>query len=76
MMLPGDTEADCYNDTNLLGTVSFNNFWAGDALKVLNKIVNTKPELLISILIKNDKNENLSIEEFLEIINKLNIRVN
>ena len=76
LLLPGDTEEDCYNDTNLLGSVSFKNFWAGEALKALNNIVNTSPELLTSILIKNDKGENLSIEGFLDIINKLNIRVN
>ena len=65
ILLPGDTEKDCIKDTNLLGEVSFNTFYGGLGLKALMKMVDKKPELLPSVIIKTDRNETLTVEEFL-----------
>jgi hypothetical protein len=74
-MLPGDTEKDCIKDTNLLGEVSFNTFYAGLGLKALMKMVDKEPEMLLHIKIKSDKNENLSVEEFLTRIQTLKVKL-
>ena len=73
ILMPGDTEADCVNETNLLGESSFEKFYSGSGLKVLMKIVNNRPELLPSITIKTDKGKTLSIEEFLTDIKSLKV---
>jgi len=75
IMLPGDTEKDCIKDTNLLGEVSFNTFYAGLGLKALMKMVDKEPEMLLHIKIKSDKNENLSVEEFLTRIQTLKVKL-
>ena len=74
ILLPGDAEQDCINDTNLLGEVSFNTFYAGAGLKALMKMVDKQPEMLANIRIKSDRNENLSVEEFLTRIQSLKVR--
>jgi hypothetical protein len=74
ILLPGDAEQDCINDTNLLGEVSFNTFYAGAGLKALMKMVDKQPEMLAHIRIKSDRNENLSVEEFLTRIQSLKVR--
>ena len=74
ILLPGDAEQDCINDTNLLGEVSFNTFYAGAGLKALMKMVDKQPEMLAHIRIKSDRNENLSVEEFLTRIQPLKVR--
>lgn len=75
ILLPGDTEQDCINDTNLLGEVSFNAFYAGAGLKALMKMVDRQPEMLVHIRIKTDRNENLSVEEFLTRIQPLKVKI-
>ena len=75
IMLPGDTEKDCIKDTNLLGEVSFNTFYAGLGLKALMKMVDKQPEMLEHIRIKTDRNENLSVEEFLTRIQPLKVKM-
>ena len=74
-MMPGDTEQDAHLETNLLGEDNgFGTFWSGIGLKVLMDLVEMNPGLLDSVSIKTDKNENLTITEFLDKINKLKIR--
>lgn len=75
ILLPGDTEKDCIKDTNLLGEVSFNTFYGGLGLKALMKMVDKEPEMLVHIRIKTDKNENLSVEEFLTRIQPLKVKL-
>jgi hypothetical protein len=75
IMLPGDTEKDCIKDTNLLGEASFNTFYAGLGLKALMKMVDKKPEMLEHIRIKTDRNENLSVEEFLTRMQPLKVKM-
>jgi hypothetical protein len=73
--MPGDTERDASNETNLLGDASFDIFWAGTGLKILMNIVNTEPELLTQCIIIGDNGKKYTVTEFLDNINKLKVRV-
>ena len=53
----------------------FGVFWADQGLKALMNIVETQPDKLTSVKIKTDKNETLTVGEFLEKIEKLKVRV-
>ena len=53
----------------------FGVFWADQGLKALMNIVENNPDRLINIEIKTDKNESLSVGEFLERIEKLKVRI-
>ena len=75
ILLPGDTEKDCIKDTNLLGEASFNTFYAGLGLKALMKMVDRNPELLTHVTIKTDRNETLTVEEFLTRIQPLKVKM-
>jgi len=76
IMMPGDTQEEAKLDTNHLGTASFDVFWAGTGLKILMKMVEEHPEMLSQVTIKTDKNESISVTEFLDRINKLQVRIN
>lgn len=76
LLMPGDTEADVLNEANLLGEASFQVFWAGSALKTLMKMVDSQPELLPLVRIKTNMSvKELTIEQFLTAIGKLQIRM-
>ena len=53
----------------------FGDFWADQGLKALMNIVEKQPDKLTSVKIKTDKNETLTVGEFLEKIEKLKVRV-
>ena len=53
----------------------FGVFWADQGLKALMDVVDKKPELLEYMKIKTDKNETLSVGDFLEKIKKLQVRI-
>lgn len=73
--MPGDSEKDAWLETNLLGEDNgFGVFWSGRGLTSLMGMIDTKPELLGEVVIKTDKNETLTITEFLDGIKKLKIR--
>ena len=76
IMMPGDTEMDAWLDSNLLGESSFKVFWAGQGLGTLMKMVESQPELLEHVTIKTDQNQTLTVTEFLDKIQKLQVRVN
>lgn len=73
ILLPGDTEKDCINDTNLLGESSFSKFYPGLGLTALMKMVDRNPELLTQVTIKTDQGKTLSVEEFLTDIQTLKV---
>ena len=73
LIAPGDTEQDAMNEANLLGEVSFNNFWGGAALQVLMGIVEAEPEVLEILKIVNEKGKTMTIAEFLEQIQPLKV---
>ena len=39
ILLPGDTEADCIKETNILGESSFNTFYGAKGLTALMKMI-------------------------------------
>jgi|TARA_R100001015_G_C4575145_1_gene132560 hypothetical protein len=53
----------------------FGVFWADQGLKALMNIVEKDPDRLTNVIIKTDKNETLTVGEFLERIEKLKVRV-
>ena len=53
----------------------FGVFWADQGLKALMNIVEKNPDRLTNVIIKTDKNETLSVGEFLERIEKLKVRI-
>tara|TARA_R100001126_G_C4882280_1_gene179929 strand:+ start:1240 stop:1470 length:231 start_codon:yes stop_codon:yes gene_type:complete len=66
-------EADSYLT---IGTDNgFGVFWADQGLKALMNIVEKDPDKLVNMEIKTDKNETLSVGEFLERIEKLKVRI-
>tara|TARA_R100000455_G_C6167911_1_gene50528 strand:+ start:87 stop:269 length:183 start_codon:yes stop_codon:yes gene_type:complete len=58
----------------MLGEESFNTFYPSLGLNLLNKIVNTKPELLDSLQIKDEQNKQYTITEFLDKLNDWKIK--
>ena len=74
LLLKGDGERDAMYETNMLGEESFNTFYPSLGLNLLNKIVNTKPELLDSLQIKDEQNKQYTITEFLDKLNDWKIK--
>jgi hypothetical protein len=75
ILLPGDERSYVINDANILGESSFNIFWAGEGLKALMKISDNNPEVLEQVEIITDKSNKLTVAEFLNVIDKLEVRV-
>jgi len=73
ILMPGDKETEL-SDANHLGESSFDTFWSGQGLKVLMKIIQEQPETLGSVIIKTDQNKNITLTQFLDCIEKLNVR--
>ena len=73
ILLPGDTEESVDFSTNILGEVSFKNFWADQGFGILTRLVDKYPDTLDEVIIKDEKSKSYSVEEFLEKIKKLRI---
>ena len=67
--LPGDAPSSISSTNNILGEVSFNNFWAESGFRALQNIVNKYPDVLKDIRIFDDFKKQYSVEEFLDTIN-------
>lgn len=76
IMMPGDTNESTIFESNLLGEVSFKVFWAAQGLNALMKMVDRQPEMLEVVTIKTEKGESISVEQFLERIQNLQVRSN
>ena len=77
ILLPGDTEADAFYDSNVLGEIDIlGTFWVGTGLHALMNISNTHPELLPDIRIITDTNEKLTVDMFLSVISNKKIKYN
>lgn len=74
ILMPNDTEKDTLNEANLLGESSFGSFWPGSGLKVLMTLVQDAPEALLSVKIKSEDGVQYGVGEFLEVLDKLQIR--
>jgi len=73
ILLPDDTEEGVQYSTNVLGESSFKNFWADQGYEILERLVNKYPDTLNEIKIKDEKSKDYTVEEFLDIIEKLNL---
>lgn len=76
LKMPGDTLENLTYESNLLGTDNgFGVFWAGQGMKILLKIVNEEPEALGVLEILTDTGRKYSVTEFMDNIEKLNVRM-
>jgi hypothetical protein len=76
MLFSGDTEDDCINDENQLGDdTGFGVFWAATGFRILQRLVRDRHEALDHMRIINDKREELTIEDFLDLIASRQIRI-
>jgi|TARA_R110000851_G_scaffold5443_1_gene22583 hypothetical protein len=76
ILYPNNTEADTINDVNQLGDENgFGVFWANRGFNILLNAVDQNHEVLGHLIIKDEKGKGYSIEEFLDKIKKLKVRV-
>jgi len=76
ILYPGDTEEAVINDINQLGeNNSFKVFWANTGFKILDKAVNENNPIVEQFRIVTDRGKYISVEEFLDKIKKLKIRI-
>ena len=74
ILYPGDTEEDLINAINQLGEQSFKVFWASTGFNILQNAIKKNLDIIEHFIIKDDKGNLYSIEEFLDKIKKLQIR--
>ena len=75
ILYPGNDEKDTINDINQLGEQSFKVFWAYKGFELLMKAVDQNHFLLKNFVIKDETGKRYSIEEFLDTIKPLKVRV-
>lgn len=75
ILLPGDKKENLHYDSNRLGEKSFNVFWAGEGLKALMKLSKHYPEKLTEVKIIDSKNNEHTVEDFLRILDRLQVRI-
>ena len=73
ILLPGDTEESADFSTNVLGEVSFKNFWADQGFEILTRLVEKYPDTLSEVTIKDEQSKSYSVEDFLDKIKKLKV---
>ena len=73
ILLPGDTEESVDFSTNILGEVSFKNFWADQGFGILVRLVEKYPDTLSEVVIKDEQSKSYSVEQFLEKIKNLKL---
>ena len=73
ILLPDDTDEGVQYSTNILGESSFKNFWAEQGYGILERLVHKYPDTLNEVRIKDEKSKDYTVEEFLDIIEKLNL---
>ena len=72
ILLEGDSVDELW-DNNTLGEESFGTFVTGNGFKALNNIVVRQPNLLETLTILDEKKNQYSVEEFLNLIQKWKI---
>ncbi len=73
ILLPDDTDEGVQYSTNVLGESSFKNFWAEQGFEILERMVHKYPDTLNEVKIKDEKSKDYTVEEFLNIVEKLNL---
>ncbi len=71
----GYEQHDLMNENYLLGEQSFKVFWAGTGFERLQRIIKEAPDVLEHIVILDDMGKDYTVEEFLDKIKKLRVRV-
>jgi|TARA_B100000519_G_C13940487_1_gene295863 hypothetical protein len=76
ILYPGNDESDTVNDINQLGEDNgFGVFWSYKGFELLMKAVDNNHFLLGSFVIMDERGKKYSIEEFLDKIKKLKVRI-
>jgi len=76
ILYPGNDESDTVNDINQLGEDNgFGVFWSYKGFELLMKAVDQNHFLLNNFVIKNEQGKRYSIEEFLDKIKNLKVRI-
>ena len=75
ILYPGNDENDTVNDINQLGESSFGSFWAYKGFELLMKAVDQNHFLLNNFVIKDEQGKKYTIEEFLDKIKKLKVKI-
>ncbi len=76
ILYPDNSEADTINDINQLGDDNgFGVFWANRGFNVLINAVEQEHDITNHFVIKDERNIGYSIEEFLDKIKSLKVRV-
>ena len=73
ILLPDDTESGIQYSTNVLGESSFKNFWTEQGWGIFERMVSLYPDTFEQIKIKDEKGNEYTPEEFLDIVSKMNI---
>jgi|TARA_B100000035_G_scaffold193347_1_gene165028 hypothetical protein len=73
ILLPEDSEEDVDYSTNILGEISFKNFWTEEGFEILIRLVEKYPDTLEQVTIKDEQNKNYSVEQFLDKIKNLKV---
>jgi len=76
ILYPNNTEADTINDINQLGDDNgFGVFWANRGLNILMNAVEQQHDIVEHLVIKDERAKSYSIEEFLDKIKSLKVRI-
>ena len=73
ILMPGDNSNELW-DENELGQVSFKTFYAGKGMEALQNMIRKSPMALKDVIIKNEKGNTFSVQEFLELISDYKIK--
>ena len=73
ILMPGDNPNELW-DENELGQVSFKTFYAGKGMEALQNMIRKSPMALEDVIIKNERGNTFSVQEFLELISDYKIK--
>ena len=73
ILMPGDNANELW-DNNELGQVSFKTFYAGKGMEALQNMIRKHPMALEDVIIKNERGNKFSVQEFLELISDYKIK--
>ena len=73
ILMPGDNPNELW-DNNELGQVSFKTFYAGKGMEALQNMIRKHPMALKDVIIKNERGNTFSVQEFLELISDYKIK--
>ena len=72
ILMPGDNVDELWDD-NELGQVSFKKFYVGKGMEALQNMIRKSPMALKDVIIKNERGNTFSVQEFLELIGEYKI---